>query len=117
MSTTTTPSTRVADCEILVDLLIAYSNRSDVLFDLVRAVERVGAAGVGGPDVDHSVRSGRAPRAWRVADRLSEGDLRNLVSRRLDGATVRQLAEEFDIGLTSVKRLLRDQRARLKPAP
>lgn len=94
----------------VVDLLTAYSKRSDLLFDLARAVEWLGGEGVGESGGVRSVRSEQAPRVWRVRDRLSEADIRSLVSRYQEGVTARELAEHFKSGMTSVKRLLRAAR-------
>lgn len=97
---------------IQVDLLMTYSKRSDLLFDLATAVERVRNAEahlVAEPD---SVRSDQAPRVWRLADRLSEEDEQRLVSLFLEGATVMQLVEKFSLGRSSVKKVLRTHGAR-----
>jgi DNA-directed RNA polymerase specialized sigma24 family protein len=93
----------------MVDLLMAYSKRSDLLFDLARAVERLCSEGSDEPGGVRSVRSDQAPRVWRVSDRLSEADLCSLVSGYLAGITPRELAERFKISKSSVKRLLREQ--------
>lgn len=65
-----------------------------------------------GSDGARSVHSGRQMRTWRVTDRLSDTDVSRLASEYRDGATARQLAEQFAIGMTSVKRLLRERRVR-----
>jgi len=49
---------------------------------------------------------------WRVRDRLDDAGVRRLISAYRDGATTRQLAEQFSIGMTSVKRLLREHQVR-----
>ncbi len=77
--------------------------RSDLLFDLARAVEWLCGEGVGEPGGVRSVRSEQAPRVWRFRDRLSEADMRSLVSRYQEGVIARELAEHFKIGMTSVK--------------
>jgi hypothetical protein len=59
-----------------------------------------------------SVRSGQAPRVWRVSDRLSEADLYGLVCGYRAGTTARELAEQFNISKSSVKRLLRERGVR-----
>jgi hypothetical protein len=92
-----------------VNLLIAYSKRSDLLFELVRAVERPRSTDGLEPEKGGSVRSEQAPRVWRVSDRLSEADLCNLVSCYHAGTTARELAEQFNISKSSVKQLLRDR--------
>ena len=60
-----------------------------------------------------SVNSEHESRPWRVADRLSEDDLQSLIKRYHNGVTRRELAEEFKIGMTTLKRLLREHHARL----
>ena len=58
-----------------------------------------------------SVRSvGRSEREWRVSDRLSEADLRQLVADFQGGTAKRKLAERYGISESSVKRLIRRQR-------
>jgi Mor family transcriptional regulator len=49
-----------------------------------------------------------------VADRLSPSDLADLIARYRAGNTVRDLAERFNLGTTTVKRLLREHKARRK---
>jgi hypothetical protein len=92
----------------MVDLLMAYSKRSDLLFDLARAVEQLCGGGVDERGGVCSVRSEYAARVWRVRDRLSEANIGSLISHYQTGATARELAEHFNIGITSVKRLLRE---------
>lgn len=91
---------------------MAYSKRSDLLFSLVRAVEQLRGGCVDEFSGLRSVRCEQAPRVWRVCDRLSEADVQNLVLRYREGATARELAEHFKIGMTSVKRLLREHGVR-----
>lgn len=93
----------------LVDLLIAYSKRSDLLFELVSAVERLQGKDALEPGNGSSVRSEQAPRVWRVSDRLSETDVCGLVASYRAGTIARDLAEQFKIGKSSVKQLLRDR--------
>ncbi len=89
-------------------------NALDLLFGLVSAVERLRGSDAGEFDGACSVRSGRAPQVWRVSDRLNGTDVQRLISCYRDGVTVRELAEQFKISMTSVKRLLREHRARRK---
>jgi len=62
------------------------------------------------------VRSVHDPRVWRVSDRLDGTDIQRLISGYRGGMTVHQLAEQFKISMSSVKRLLREHRARRKDA-
>jgi hypothetical protein len=93
----------------LVDLLRAYSKRSDLLFELVSAVERLQVKDARTADAGRSVRSEQAPRVWRISDRLDEADLRSLVSGYSAGRTARELAEHFKISKSSVKQILRER--------
>jgi hypothetical protein len=93
----------------MVDLLIAYSKRWDLVSELVNAVGSLRARDAREPETARSVRSGQAPRVWRVSDRLSEPDLCSLVSGYRAGTTARELAQQFNISKSSVKRLLRDR--------
>jgi DNA-directed RNA polymerase specialized sigma24 family protein len=99
-----------------VDLLIAYSKRLDLLSALVSAVERVRVGDGEEPETGHSVRSDQAPRVWRVSDRLNEAELCTLISCYRAGTTARELAEQFNISKSSVKRLLRERGIRRVPA-
>jgi DNA-directed RNA polymerase specialized sigma24 family protein len=94
---------------VVVDLLTAYSKRLDLLSALVSVVKRLRAKDADEPETGRSVRSEQAPRVWRVSDRLSEADLCSLVSHYLAGITAHELAEQFKISKSSVKRLLRER--------
>lgn len=97
---------------MLVDLVTAYSNRSDLVDSLVRALEQLDRARQRGAIPSTSVRStGRSDRQWRVADRLSEADARLLVGAFEHGTPKWKLAEQYGISESSVKRLLRKHRA------
>lgn len=91
---------------------MAYSKRVDLLSVLVGAVERIRIRDGGEAGVRGSVRSDRAPRPWRVGDRLSEADVGGMVSSYQAGMTARELAEHFKISKSSVKRLLRERGVR-----
>jgi hypothetical protein len=81
----------------------------DLLSELVSVTERLRVTNAQEPEKGCSVRAGQAPRVWRVKDRLSEADLCNLVSCYRAGAIARELAEQFNISKSSVKRLLRER--------
>jgi DNA-directed RNA polymerase specialized sigma24 family protein len=84
----------------------------DLLSALVSTVERLRANDADEPETGRSVRCEQAPRVWRVSDRLSEAELHSLVSGYLAGITARELAEQFKISKSSVKRLLREHAQR-----
>jgi hypothetical protein len=86
---------------VMVNLLIAYSKRLDLLSELVSAVERLQARDGEAPKTGRSVRSDQAPQVWRVSDRLSEEERHSLVSHYLTGITARELAERLHLMLRS----------------
>jgi hypothetical protein len=49
-----------------------------------------------------------------VCDRLAPENITHLIERYHAGATAKELAAQYSIGLTDVKRLLREHRARRK---
>lgn len=51
-------------------------------------------------------------RQWSVRDRFSAENLQVMVDLYSSGATAKEVAETFSIGLTSVKRILRNHGAR-----
>ena len=55
-------------------------------------------------------------RQWIVRDRFSAENLQAMVDLYSSGATAKQVAQAFGIGLTSVKRVLRDHGARKRTA-
>ena len=85
----------------------AYSKRPDLLFELVSALERLQAKDAQTADAARSVRSEQAPRIRRICDRLSEKDIRSLVSSYHVGTTAPELAKQFKISKSSVKQILR----------
>jgi hypothetical protein len=54
-----------------------------------------------------SAEGGQPGRQWRVRDRLSEADVRELVEAFRTGTTKHELVERYGISLSSVKRVLR----------
>lgn len=96
----------------VADLLMSYSKRPDLLFDLARAVKRLYGGVVGELGEARSVRCEHAARVWRVRDRLSAADIDSLIARYREGVTTWELAEHFKIGMTSVKQLLREHGVR-----
>jgi DNA invertase Pin-like site-specific DNA recombinase len=72
-------------------------------------VERLQTEDARTVDTGRSVRSEQAPRVWRIYDRLSEADIRSLVSSYRVGTTARELAEQFKISKSSVKQILRER--------
>jgi hypothetical protein len=100
-----------------VDLLARYSNTPDLLADL-RTTWRV----LHGPDDEGDDEPGlggrygqerRSPE--KITERLRPADLEALIGHYRAGRTIRQLAEEFLISESSVKRVLREAGVRRTP--
>ena len=100
-----------------VELLRRYSNRDDLLKPLVSVMERVHeetpATPHEAPPLASDYRPG--PPRRQVSERLTAEDIKTLVSAYLAGSTIRELAERYGLGTTSVKRLLRQHGARKLP--
>jgi len=84
-----------------------YSNRPDLLgpmLDVLRRIEEGDQA-----DEPDGVRSqeGGLP---RPSDRLSEADMREIVTRFSSGVAKHRLAKEHGMSLSTIKRLLRKYR-------
>jgi hypothetical protein len=94
---------------------MSYSKRRDLSDELSQAIRQFGQVQAGThTDGSASVSSEHAPRLWRVADRLTAEDVQRLIVSYNEGATAQKLAADFTIGVTNVKRLLREHGARRK---
>ena len=96
-----------------------YSKRPDVGVDLKRARYRLAKAiKVDEPAERQSVAStGRKPRVWSVEDRLPPEKIAAMIEDYRSGSTGREVAEKYEISLSSVRRLMRKHGARLKDKP
>jgi DNA-directed RNA polymerase specialized sigma24 family protein len=101
----------------LVDLVRAYSNRGDLSDDLSQAVSRLRSALAKPSSERPSVRSVNPPRIRLLTDRLADEDASKLVRHYEGGSTIRELANQFSISTTSVKKLLRHGGAAKKRKP
>jgi hypothetical protein len=94
--------------QLLVGVIRRYSNRPDLLEQLrkVAAILLDDGQGVGTGAMDHRTES--VVRSRRLRDRFPCGDLQAMVDLYRSGVTARRVAEEFEVSLRSVKRLLRE---------
>jgi len=94
-----------------VDLLTEYSNRPQILADLLSCMERLQRCEQGKVAATRpSVRNDRPPRAtWRVKDRLTAEDVETIITSYKVGVALNELAERYEISRSSVKTLLRTQ--------
>jgi DNA invertase Pin-like site-specific DNA recombinase len=90
-----------------VELVRRYSNRADLLERLTQARSRTRQRGGEEPNNHSMIVSGRASGVWRVRDRLTDDDVERLIAEYLAGSPKRELAARYELGLTSVKNLLR----------
>jgi hypothetical protein len=101
-----------------VELVGTYSKRQDLADQLRRAVhqlERSSQEAV--KDPHRSVRTtAKADEPWRVVDRLGEETVRELVEAFQAGTPKWRLAAEYEISLSSVKRLVRTVRPTSSPS-
>lgn len=98
---------------VLVELISRYSNRSDLQKRLEETHNRVPRKQVQDQELSREAVGSRPTlRVRRVCDRVSSEAIRDLIERHQAGATARELATEFKIGATSIKKLLREHRAR-----
>lgn len=91
----------------MVDLVRAYSNRADLCDDLARAVVRLRSAQLKQDFTRQSVQSISTPRALRLHDRLTDDEVAKLLACYQQGTTFRELAEQFAVSTTSVKKILK----------
>jgi hypothetical protein len=92
----------------MVDNILAYSKRPDVLQDLDHALHQLGEALAEPAPHPVSVRSsGRVGRVWAMTDRLTDAQVRDLVAAFRTGTPKWKLAEQYGISPKSVQRLVR----------
>jgi hypothetical protein len=95
-----------------VEIVTHYSNTPDLLVDLRRTVQAVGETDQNDePDLPPHP----ADRPWHVRDRLSTVDIDQLVESYKAGTTIPQLATQYGICWSSVKRLLKEHAVRRRP--
>ncbi len=99
----------------MVEVLRRYSKNAAALYELRRATERLGAplaelAANQAPDDLASASPFQG--AHRLSVRFSPKELDAMVERFQRGATLAEVARDFGVGLTTLKRLVRDRRSR-----
>jgi hypothetical protein len=100
-----------------VELLRRYANRSDLLFDLCQAVDCIQGADQVPTDQDHSSDMASAcpePRRRLLSTRFTYEDVASMIAKYDSGTPAKIIAAEHEIGLTSLKRLIREKGKRRK---
>jgi DNA invertase Pin-like site-specific DNA recombinase len=97
-----------------VDVLLAYLNRGDLLHDLQETLRQIHQAVSGGETPSRSVKTTTrvGGRKRKLANRLTNDQVRELVAAFEAGTTRMELAKQYRIGRTSVAKLLREWRKR-----
>lgn len=103
----------------LVEVLLAYLNRGDLLHDLQETVRQIRQAVSGGDTPARSVKTitCEGDRKRKLSNRLTDDQVRELVASFEAGTTRMELAKQYGIGRTSVAKLLREWRKRNAQAP
>jgi response regulator of citrate/malate metabolism len=95
----------------LVDLVRWYSNRSDLLNDLAHTARNLRQC-LADPVAVLSVKSDSEPKSRsKVRDRLTEADIRSIIERYQAGTIARELAAEYEMSPTTLKKILRENQA------
>ncbi len=91
-----------------MDLLVAYSNRSDLREQLQRAAVILSeeARQDDEPESSGDGEVSSATRWWSLRDRFSSQDLHTMIDLYRSGTTAKQVAEKFGVSMRSVTRLL-----------
>jgi hypothetical protein len=108
-SRTDTVATTIRRSQTGVDLVSAYSKRSDLLVDLDHAAQQLKQAN--SDTSTPSVRStGRVGHAHRLEDRLTDAVVQKIILSFQSGTPRYKIAAQYGISVRSVGRLLRTWR-------
>jgi hypothetical protein len=99
-----------------VELIAHYSNTPELLSDLRRTVDAVTSIMVEDDEPDLSMTA-PTDSDCQVTDRLSPGDIDQLVQSFKEGTTIPELVTRYGISRSSVKTLLRQRGVRRRPCP
>jgi DNA invertase Pin-like site-specific DNA recombinase len=96
----------------LVDLLLSYLNRTELLHDLRETVRQLQRAASAYSTTTRSVKNVDRPGGSRrkVTSRLTVEQLQTLIDAFHAGTPRAELARSYGIGLTSVAKILREWR-------
>lgn len=98
----------------MVELVRSYSKRSDLAFGLVKTVKLLAQAREQAGERLSVESTGRVGRVHAVSERLGAETVQKIVDQYRSGVIARELAEDYGISLSSVRRLLRKAGARVK---
>jgi DNA invertase Pin-like site-specific DNA recombinase len=99
-------------CGSYIDTVVTTTRRSQIVVDLT-CQHKNQTLLVEGPEI--KIRPvGAGP--WSMHDRFPAEDLQAVIDLYISGATSSQVAQRFDISVSSVKRVLRDHGIRKRAA-
>jgi DNA invertase Pin-like site-specific DNA recombinase len=108
------PQDRQGTKFFLVEVLLAYLNRGDLLHDLQETARQIRQAISGGDAPARSVKTTtrEGGRKRKLFNRITDEQIRELVAAFKAGTARMELAKQYCIGRTSVAKLLREWRER-----
>ena len=97
-----------------MELLRRYSNRPELVKPLRAVLKRLSAEdGTDASSAGSEPASTSSPSSpWRLRERLTEAQIEQLIAEYHAGATIKAVAAHYGLGTTTIKRLLRQRRAR-----
>ena len=95
-----------------MDVLTAYSHTPARPDDLQKTWQVVHSQRPGEPDEGRNEAASQ-PRRWAMSDRLSPDKVQTIIDLYQGGMIAKDVAAEFGISLSSIRRLLRKHSARL----
>lgn len=95
-----------------MELCRRYSNRPELLNSLVSVLGKIKDGTADDSQPASASVCGKQPGVWRIGDRLTDQDVAALLDAYRRGTTAFSLAAHYGLGLTTVKRLLREHGVR-----
>ena len=96
-----------------MELLRRYSNRPELVEPLRAVLKRLKVDSPdASPEGNVAAVTSAPSTVWRLRDRLTEAQVEQLIAEYQAGATLKQVAARYGLGMTTIKRLLRRRRSR-----
>ena len=94
--------------------MLRYSNTPEIINDLRFLVKALEETLPSDDEEPLGIPAQPPSQTWAMTDRLSKDQIEDLIRQYHAGRTGKELAEAFNISLSSVRRLLAKHKARLK---
>jgi len=98
----------------MVEIVTRYSNTPNLLSDLRRTIDAVTTMVIEDDEADIAANA-PVDRAWRVKDRVSPAEIRQLVESFRQGITIPELTARYGLFRTSIRTVLRQHDAWRRP--